>query len=79
MARDRIKLLRRRIAMVLEQGPVGDPLGVAIDRLLIGLIVINLIAVALESMPRFGRYEVAFDVIEYLSLVVFTLEYALRL
>ncbi len=79
MARDRFKQLRRRIAAVLEQGPVGDPLGVAIDRLLIALIVINLVAVALESVPRFDRYELVFDVIEYVSLVVFTLEYGLRL
>ena len=63
MPRDRINQLRRRIAMVLEQGPVGDPLGVAIDRLLIGLIVINLIALALESVPRFDRYALIFDVI----------------
>lgn len=80
MARDRIKELRRRVHLVLEQGPVGDPIGILIDRLLIALIVVNLIAVALESMPAFGRrYALTFDLIEYFSLGVFTLEYGLRL
>jgi voltage-gated potassium channel len=80
MAHDRIKALRQRVHLVLEQGPVGERFGPTIDRLLVALIVINLVAVALESMPAFGaRYAVAFDLIEYFSLVVFTVEYGLRL
>jgi voltage-gated potassium channel len=80
MAREKIKELRRRIHLVLEQGPVGDRLGVAIDRMLVALIVVNLAAVALESMPAFGaRYALAFALIEYISLAVFTIEYGLRL
>jgi voltage-gated potassium channel len=44
------------------------------------LIVINLVAVALESIPRYGtRYATEFALIEYISLLVFTVEYALRL
>jgi voltage-gated potassium channel len=42
--------------------------------------VINLVAVALESVPALGaRYALMFDLIEYFSLTVFTIEYALRL
>jgi voltage-gated potassium channel len=79
MAREKTKALRRRVYMALEQGPVGERIAVVIDRLLMALIVINLVAVALESVPAYGaRYGVAFDVIEYFSLVVFTVEYALR-
>jgi voltage-gated potassium channel len=75
-----MRSLRRRVHLVLEQGPVGEPLGVLVDRLLMVLIVINLVAVALESVPAYGeRYSVAFELIEYFSLVVFTLEYGLRL
>lgn len=75
-----MRSLRRRVHLVLEQGPVGEPLGVLIDRLLMALIVVNLVAVALESVPAYGeRYSVAFELIEYFSLVVFTLEYGLRL
>jgi voltage-gated potassium channel len=80
MPRDKVKELRRRVYVVLEQGPVGDGLGGIIDRLLVVLIVINLIAVTLESVPELGaRYAFAFELIEYFSLLVFTLEYGLRL
>jgi len=80
MPRDRLTELRRRVYLVLEQGPVGEGMGVVIDRLLIVLILINLVAVALESVPELrAAYRPAFDFIEYFSLVVFTVEYALRL
>ena len=80
MPRDRLNELRRRIYLVLEQGPIGDGMGLTVDRLLIALILINLVAVALESMPELGAaYRPLFAFIEYFSLVVFTVEYALRL
>jgi voltage-gated potassium channel len=80
MARSRTRNLRRRLYQVLEQGPVGDAVGTWVDRALVTLIVINLVAVALESMPQYAtRYATAFAWIEYVSLAVFTIEYALRL
>ena len=79
MARDKVTELRRRVYLVLEQGPVGDRMGVVADRLLVALILINLVAVALESVPEIGtRYALGFAVIEIFSLVVFTVEYGLR-
>jgi voltage-gated potassium channel len=80
MARDKLKELRRRVYLVLEQGPVGDGLSVAVDRALVALILINLVAVALESVPRLrADYRLLFDAIEYVSLVAFSVEYFLRL
>jgi voltage-gated potassium channel len=80
MARSRTRDLRRRVYQVLEQGPVGDSVGTWVDRALVTLIVINLVAVALESMPKYASsYATAFDWIEYVSLAVFTIEYVLRL
>jgi len=80
MARVRVTELRRRVYQVLEQGPVGDAMGVVVDRLLVALILINLIAVALESVPEIGaHYALGFVAIEIFSLVVFTVEYGLRL
>jgi len=80
MARDRIKDIRKRVYQVLEQGPVGDHTSVVVDRLLVALIVVNLVAVALESVPEVeAEYAWLFTLIEYVSLVVFTVEYALRL
>jgi len=79
MARNRLRDLRRRVYHVLEQGPVGDHLSRWVDRFLVALIVVNLVAVAIESIPEYTvRYSHAFTLIEYFSLVVFTVEYALR-
>ncbi len=80
MARYRLRDLRRRIYQVLEQGPVGDHLSRWVDRSLVALIIVNLVAVALESIPAYAaQYANIFALIEYFSLVVFTAEYGLRL
>ena len=80
MPRAKLNELRRRIYLVLEQGPVGDGVGTIVDRLLALLILINLVAVALESVPEYrAHYGLAFNLIEIFSLVVFTVEYGLRL
>ncbi len=80
MAHDGLKELRRRVYLLLEQGAVGDGLSRWVDRALVTLILVNLVAVALESLPKLGTdYAVLFDAIEAVSLVVFTVEYFLRL
>jgi len=80
MTREQTKQLRRRVYLALEQGPVGERVAVVTDQLLMALIVVNLLAVALESVPAFGaRYALAFDLVEFFSLIVFTIEYALRI
>ena len=79
MARQTTNELRRRVYNALEEGPVGAGAGIWIDRVLMTLILVNLAAVVLESMPAYAaRYEKTFDVIEYFSLVVFTIEYGFR-
>jgi voltage-gated potassium channel len=78
--RDRRSALRRRCYEILEQGPVGDRTSLLVDRLLVLLILVNLIAVALESIPELAaRYAPWFDAIELVSLVAFSLEYGLRI
>ena len=70
MARDRIRALRRRVYQVLEEGPIGDGFSITVDRLLVALILVNLAAVALESVPSLEtRYALTFALIEYVSLV----------
>ena len=79
MARHSLRGLRRRVYQILEQGPVGDRVNKTVDRFLVILIVTNLIAVALESIPQYAeRYATSFAVIELFSLIVFTIEYGLR-
>src|SRR5947207_6544425 len=72
--------LRRRVYEILERGSPDDRISILVDRLIVLLIAVNLISVALESMPELAvRYALVFDTIEYVSLVVFTIEYGLRL
>ena len=72
--------LRRSVYELLEQGPIGASRTRALSRIVILLIVVNLVAAALESVPHleaaYGRW---FAAIEWLSLVIFTLEYLARL
>jgi voltage-gated potassium channel len=71
--------LRHRLYEILEHGPVGDRVGRLVGRLIVLLIVVNLAAVTLESVPELvARYTALFIGIELVSLVVFTVEYGLR-
>src|SRR5215510_15307930 len=71
--------LRHRLYDILEHGSIGDRTGVIVGRLIALLIVINLVAMTLESVPSLeARYGPLFTAIEILSLVVFTVEYGLR-
>jgi voltage-gated potassium channel len=71
---------RRRTYEILEEGPLADRASYWVDHALVALIVVNLVAVALESVPAYeAKYAAWFDLIEAASLVIFTVEYALRL
>ena len=52
MAHDGIRNWRRRVYQVLEQGPVGDRASVAVDRLLVLLIIVNLVAAEEDRRER---------------------------
>ena len=79
MQRTRVTDIRRAVYELLEQGPIGERRIRIVNRLLVVLIVVNLAAVALESVPaidaQYGRW---FAAIEWVSLVVFTAEYLAR-
>jgi len=78
--KDHVNALRHRVYDVLEHGPIGERRMRIVSRLLIMLIVVNLVAVTLESVPQYEHaYALEFFVIEALSLVVFTIEYLLRI
>jgi len=71
--------LRRRLYEILEHGTIGDRTGLIVGRLIVVLIVTNLVTMTLDSVPALqARYGPLFIAIELLSLVVFTIEYALR-
>lgn len=69
---------RQRLFQVLEQEKTRGPARL-IKASLMALILINVVAVVLESDPIiFSRYERFFTTLELFSLAVFTIEYLLR-
>ena len=71
---------RQRAYEILEQGPVGDRRERAVSVFLILLVLVNVGAVVFESVPRYeAAHEGLFTTIEIVSLIVFTVEYALRI
>ena len=71
--------LRHSIYEILEPGAVGQRSALIVNRFLMLLIVVNLAAVTLESVPSIeNSYRIFFWAIEAVSLAVFTIEYILR-
>jgi voltage-gated potassium channel len=71
--------LRHRLYEILEHGTIGDRTGLIVGRLIVILIITNLVSMTLDSVPAIqARYGPLFTAIEILSLVVFTIEYGLR-
>ena len=72
--------LRSRIYFVLESHRTGDRLSRLCDIFLVTLIVGNVVAAILETVPRladsYGGIFVAFEVT---SVVIFSIEYLLRI
>ncbi len=72
--------LRKRIFKVLDYSPGLSPLGKACVVFLIAMIVANVIAVILETKVEiFIEYAQFFIAFEFFSVLVFTVEYVLRL
>jgi voltage-gated potassium channel len=70
---------RHRLYDILEHGPIAGRTGVIVGRLIVLLIIVNLAAMTLESVPSLeARYAPLFTGVELLSLIVFTAEYGLR-
>jgi voltage-gated potassium channel len=71
--------LRFRLHEILDHGAVGDRTGRLVGQLIVLLIIVNLVAVTLESVPHLAqRYGFWFQAIDIPSLLIFTVEYGLR-
>lgn len=72
--------LRRQLYDILEQSRHGDRASRLVEALILALILVNIAAVILESVPDIDRrFHAWFVAIEIVSLIVFTVEFALRL
>jgi len=77
--RPTVATLRRRLYGILEHGPIGDRAGRLAGQAIVALIVVNLVAVVIESVPAYeARFGATLHAIEHVSLIVFTIEYCLR-
>jgi voltage-gated potassium channel len=75
-----MKRLKKRIFEILELAQVGDLTSRVVDIFIIGLILINVLAVILQSVEALNlRYHRLFWRFEVFSIIVFTIEYILRL
>ncbi len=70
--------LRRRVFEALDQSST-ESVSRIVDLTLIGLVVVNVMATILESVPRLSeRYDALFSAVEIVSVAIFTLEYMAR-
>jgi voltage-gated potassium channel len=75
-----MKTLRKRTAELLEAHYGAGGWGHVVDIFLITLILANVILIILETVPSISaQYRVAFTYFEIFSVVIFTVEYLLRL
>lgn len=70
---------RRRLFEVIEMGLSGHRSASLFDGFMVGLIVLNVMAVSLETVPHIALlYTDQLDAFEFFSLLIFCLEYILR-
>lgn len=70
---------KRRIFEILEVSPLGDTVATTVERAIVVLIVVNVLAVILETVPDYKRaYEPIFLSIEVGTVFCFAIEYLLR-
>ncbi len=75
----RYKAWKHRIYEILEVPPLGDGIALAVDRAIVLLIVVNVVAVVLETVPDYrARYGDLFLAVEIWTVVIFAAEYLLR-
>ncbi len=75
-----MKLIRRQVYTLLEYGAGRDLANRLLNAFLIGLILLNVIAVILETEPSLEtRYHSTFIIFEAFSVLIFSIEYLCRL
>ena len=73
-------ITQRRMFEILEKGQADDRQSLYCDLFLSILIIVNLIAVCLETIDSlFGQYKTIFVAVELISVSIFSIEYVLRI
>ncbi|MFA5033722.1 MAG: ion transporter [bacterium] len=74
-----VQKVKNRIFRILEKATPGDSPAKIFNVFIITLIILNVLAVILGTVKSFSQYAVVFRVFEIFSVIVFTVEYILRL
>lgn len=75
-----LERVRARAFEILEVAAVGDRVSRAVDQALIVLIMLNVLAVVFESVESIhNRHELLFWWFEFVSVIIFSAEYILRI
>jgi len=71
---------QKRVFEIIEKGQADDRASRYCDLFLFSLIVLNLLAVCLETIDSlYAQYRTVFTLIELISVSIFSIEYALRI
>jgi voltage-gated potassium channel len=74
------QVLKKRAYEILEKGHADDSWSRRVDIFIIILIVLNILAVILESVKWLkSEYGVLFNYIEIFSIIIFSIEYLIRI
>lgn len=80
MRRRSARMFRKRCHEVLDGASPHDVASRVVHRAIVALILVSVVAVILESVPRFAaQFSLLFHGIELVAAIVFTVEYVLRL
>lgn len=74
-----LQKIKSRIFEILEKASPGDLPAKIFNIFIISLIILNVFAVILETVKSLSPYAVVFRTFEIFSVVIFTIEYLLRL
>ncbi len=76
---NRIASTKKRVFEIIERGRPGDRASRYFDLFLVILIILNVAAIILESVKSLhAAFRIGFTIFEIFSVVIFTIEYVLR-
>lgn len=74
------KITKEKVLKTLDKGDESDKISQGFDKFIMTLILLNVAAVILETVESIHvKYEVAFEYFEIFSVIIFSLEYLVRL
>ncbi len=70
--------IRKRIFDIIQIGNVSDPASMLFDIFITLVILVSLVVTVMQTYDELARYSAVFDAIELVTVIIFTVEYVLR-